>query len=447
MKKTILALLTVFTLTAFAQEKPLISDAVLSVDTRNDLVGAKEFIDKAGAIIDQKGGVDVDPKQMSKYLFYKGKIYYRLSISDNPEIKNLEPNALEIAADSYLQLVEFENKLGTKRYTDDALMELPYLAQAINARAYDKYEAKDFAGASADFMKTYELKKNPALGAGVRYDTTSYYYAGVMYNLAGDTTSALKIFTDVLNMGFDGYTYSATSAANGQPVGFITKAEMDKQAGLGIVVDPVIGESFRPDIYKTMLSIYLASKDTENFNKYLAIARAEYPSDIALINMELQGYLNAEQFDKALAVLDLAIQKDPTNAVYYYVQGYIYQNSVNDGDKALVAYNKSLEIDSTNFDCWFSSGKVWYDRGKAIIDEMNKLGMSKADQAKYDKLKVQKEEKFGKSIPYFDKAHSINPKDKETVTALWECYRQTNNYEKAKAMKEDLDALTAEEAK
>ena len=107
----------------------------------------------------------------------------------------------------------------------------------------------------------------------------------------------------------------------------------------------------------------------------------------------------------------------------------------------MVSYKKALDIDPANFDCWFSSGKVWYDRGKSIIDEMNNLGMSSADQKKYDKLKKQKEEMFGKATPFFEKAHEVDMNDREAVTALWECYRQTGSYEKAKQMKETLDTM------
>lgn len=448
MKQTLLALFTVFTISVIAQEKPLISDAVLSVDTRNDIVMAKDYIDQAGVIIDKKGGVSDDPKQTSKYLYYKGKIYYRLSISEDPAIKNLDPNAVEIAADSYLKLLEFEKQVGKERYTDKALSELPYVAQSINARAYERYEASDFIGAADDFIKTYELKKNPALGeTRVSYDSTSYYYAGVMYNLAGDTAKALEILINVLEMGYNGYTYTATIAESDQSIVFPTRAAMDQKVEAKMVVNPEVGPSFRPDIYKTLIAIYLAKGDKESFGKYLAMARVEYPSDISLINMELQGYLNAEDYAKALEVLDMAIEKDPTNSIYYYVQGFIYQNDVKDGDKALVAYQKALDLDPTNFDCWFSSGKVWYDRGKETIDQMNKLGLSSADQKKYDKLKVQKEDLFGKATPYFEKAHAVNAEDREAVTALWECYRQTNNYEKAKEMKDLLDAMSTDEGK
>jgi len=440
MKQTVLTLLTVFTITVFAQEKPLISDAVLSVDRRNDLAEAKKFIDEAGTIIDSKAGA-VDPKQMSKYLYYKGLIYYRISISQDPAISGLDPNALDVSTEYYMKLLDYEKQSGSARYSNDALGQIPFIVQTITIRAHDENAEKNYKAAGDDFVKVYEIKKNPALGATASYDTTSYYYGGYMYTLAEEYDKAELILLDVLNMGYDGFTFSAINAASGNRETYPTREMMEKRISQGLASDPEIGASVRPDVYKALLQIYLAQKETDKFNKVLGDARAELPSNLDLINMQLQGYLNAEDYEKAFEVLNTAIEKDPSNPIYYYVQGYIYENNMMDGDKALVAYSKSLELDSTNYECWFNSGKIWYDRGKAIIEEMNALGMSKADQKKYDVLKGDKEKMFSTSIPFFEKAKMINPKEAEPVRALWEAYRQTGDYKKATEMKAELDAM------
>ena len=80
---------------------------------------------------------------------------------------------------------------------------------------------------------------------------------------------------------------------------------------------------------------------------------------------------------------------------------------------------------------------------KEVIEQMNKLTTSKADQKKYDELTVVKKGKFEKSVPYFEKAHELNPTDAETIKALWEVYRQLRMNEKAMEMKKKLDALPA----
>ncbi len=443
MRKTILAILIAFTSTVFAQEKPLISSAIIAIN-KGDLVEAKKYIDEAGTIIDSKNASGVDEKQMSKYLYHKGLVYYRLAVNDDPAMRELAPNGVDVAAEYYLKLLEYEKAVGKPRYTDDVMSAVPYVASQLKTTGFNANDQKDYETAANYFMQAYELQKNPALGDRAVVDTLIYYYVGLSYNGGNQYEKAIPVLKDVLNMGYNGYTFTATNVANDQPQRFANKAQMDKQVELGMVKDPIVGPSERPNVYKSLLSAYVESGDSASFKEYLMKAREEFPDDEALIRIELQGYLDSKEYDKALGVLDLAIEKDPNNPVYYYVKGFILQTEVKNNDEALAAYAKAVELDPENFDCWFMSGVVWYDQGKAALDEMNQLGMSKAEQKKYEELKKVKNEKFEKSIPYFEKAHEINPQDLETVKALWEVYRQLRNPEKTMEYKEKMDALTAE---
>ncbi len=442
MKKIVLAILIAFTATVFAQEKPKISSAIIAFN-KNDLVEAKKYIDEAQEIIDSKSPSQVDPKQMSKYLYYKGLIDYRLAVNKDPELQKLAPNGVETAAEYYVKLLEHEKAVGKERYTEDVRGQVPFVTSELKNAGFNANDQEDFETAAGYFMKAYEMQKNPAFGDRAVVDTTIYYYTALSYNGAEMYDKSIPVLKDVLNMGYNGYTYTATNAANEQPMRFANKDQMDRQVELGVVIDPVVGPSERPNVYKSLLSAFIESGDSASFQEYLMKARAEFPDDEALIRLELQGYLDSKEYEKALSVLDLAIEKDPNNAVYYYVKGFILQTEVEDNDGALASYNKAVEIDPENFDCWFMSGVVWYDQGKTALDEMNQLGMSKAEQKKYEELKKVKNEKFEKSIPFFEKAHALNPQDLETVKALWEVYRQLRNPEKTMEYKEKLDALNA----
>lgn len=445
MKKIVLAILIALSVTAVAQEKQLISTAVIALDNRNDLPEAKKYIDQAADAINGKGGAGIDPKQMSKFYYYKGVIYMRIALNDNPEISALAPDGIDVAADMFVKLLDFEAAQPKKKHSEDASMQIPTLANALKNQAYTANEANDYVNAAVNFKKAYDLQRNPAIGVMARTDTITLYYTGLSYNAAGSYTEAIEILKAVLAMGYNGFTYTATSVANEQPVRFASKKDMDDQVKMGIVVDGKVGPSERPNVYKTLLSAYIQLGNTDAFNEYLMKARVEFPNDVSLINLELQGYIDAKDYEKALNILDLAIEKDPTNAIYFYVKGFIYQTNMKDNDKALTAYNKAVELDPKNFDSWFMSGVVWYDQGKEIIDQMNKLSTSKADQKKYEDLTVVKKDKFEKSLPYFEKAHELNETDAETIKALWEVYRQLRMNEKALEMKKDLDALSPKE--
>ncbi len=440
MKKIAFALLIALSVTAVAQEKQLISTAVIALDNRNDLPEAKKYIDQAGEAIKTKGGSD-DPKQFAKYLYYRGVIYMRLALNDNAELVALAPDGVDVASASFIELLEFEAKQPKPKYNEEAATLIPTLANALKNQAYTSNESNDYLGAATNFKKAYDLQSHKALGEMARIDTITFYYTGLSYNAAGAYTEAIPVLKEILKMGYNGYTYVATNVANEQPMRFATKKDMDDQVKLGIAANPTIGPSERPNVYKTLLAAYMQTKNTEDFDAYLAQARAEFPNDVSLINLELQGYIDAKEYAKALEILDLAIAKNPENDIYYYVKGFIYQTNMKDNEAALAAYEKAINANDSAFDAWFMSGVVWYDQGKEIIEQMNVLTTSKADQKKYDDLTIVKKGKFEKSMPFFEKAHGLNPTDSETIKALWEVYRQLRMNEKAMEMKQKLDAL------
>jgi hypothetical protein len=288
MKKTVLAILIAFSATVFAQEKPKISSAIIAFN-KSDLVEAKKYIDEAHEIIDSKSPSQVDPKQMSKYLYYKGLIDYRLATNKDPELQKLAPNGVETAAEFYVKLLEHEKAVGKERYTEDVLGQVPFVTSELKNAGFNANDQKDFETAAAYFMQAYDLQKNPAFGDRAVVDTTIYYYTALSYNGAELYEKSVPILKDVLNMGYNGYTYTATNAANEQPMRFGNKDQMDRQVELGVAKDPVIGPSERPNVYKSLLSAYIESGDSASFDEYLMKAREEFPDDEALIRLDCRG--------------------------------------------------------------------------------------------------------------------------------------------------------------
>ncbi len=449
MKKLILAILIGASITSFAQERPLISTAIIALN-KGDLPEAKKHIDEAGEIIDGKGAAGVDEKQMSKYLYHKGVIYYRISVNSDENVKALAPDGLDVATEYLIKLLDYETQIGSDRYTKDAVGQVPYLIGALNNRAYAKYQEQNFTASATDYLTIYEIRKNPALGKMMAIDTSSLYYAGTNFISAKNFEKGTVILAEVLDMGYNGYTFEATNVENKQVVRFATKAQMDKNLASGKVVDGKRTASVRPDVYKTILSAYQQEEDTDNFNLFLAKARAEFPEDGDLILQQLQGHLTAEEYDEAMAIIDQGIAQNPDNYIFYYVQGYIYQNNIMDEEKALAGYAKALTLnpdDKIRFDCNFNSGQIWYTRGQKTIETMNSLGMSSADQKKYDALNVKKVEYFTNAIPYFEKAQELKPDDLMTIKALFTSYSQVKNYEKVKETKAILDGMESKQPK
>ena len=81
------------------------------------------------------------------------------------------------------------------------------------------------------------------------------------------------------------------------------------------------------------------------------------------------------------------------------------------------------------------------DGESSIVEEMNSLGTSSADNRKYDKLKVKREQLFVEAIPYLEKLVSINPKNIDAITTLKNIYGTIGDSVNFKKYKDLLESF------
>ncbi|MDQ3099763.1 MAG: tetratricopeptide repeat protein, partial [Bacteroidota bacterium] len=144
----------------------------------------------------------------------------------------------------------------------------------------------------------------------------------------------------------------------------------------------------------------------------------------------------------------LAIEKDPTNAVLYSVQGSLFDSKANPKEgsapaetemlkwyeEAERAYKKSIELDPKFFDAYFNVGVLYNNRAAFEYEKCNKI---KVD-SEYMTCKKGADEIYLKAVPYFEKAHELRPDDNQTIQQLMKLYAKTNDQDKYQAMKAKL---------
>lgn len=435
MKRILTLLFIALTFGLVAQEGPKISTAVIALDRNNDLTDAKKYIDEATEIINSKDKSAIKYKDLRKYYFYNGLIHFRIATSPDPEVQALEPNALDIAAENFRAVVEYEASIDKPAFTDKAKEQLPYVAAQYSQNGIDKAGKEDYMGAYADFMASYELKRDLNLGV----DTSMYYNAALMAQNAKQYDKAIPIYEDLIQMEYRGLTFKGTNPETGETVEFSNKYQLDKMVAEQKVTDPKIEGDMRPDLYVNAANLYLASGDTAKYDQMVADGRTKYPENEALLRAELQKFLQTEQYDKALVNLDQAIAKDPKNKLFYYIKGYILQTSVKDIDAARSAYAKSIEQDPNYLEPQYMTGLSYIDQANKMSEEMNALPLNAT--SKYNELKKKQEQAFKDALPYFEKAREIKPDDKDTLNALKEVYYKLKMPEKAQDVQAKLDGL------
>jgi hypothetical protein len=165
------------------------------------------------------------------------------------------------------------------------------------------------------------------------------------------------------------------------------------------------------------------------------------------INLKLK---NNELDDNLINLLNEAILREPKNTTICFTLGNVYDNlhqketnSIRKAEllnNALKYYNQTLSIDDRYTDALYSIGASFYNKAAEFSKIMKALesDFSKQGQKNYEYNEKLMLAEFSKGLPYFQRAESINPNDKNTLIALKEIYSKMNDLSKATEFKNRL---------
>ena len=81
------------------------------------------------------------------------------------------------------------------------------------------------------------------------------------------------------------------------------------------------------------------------------------------------------------------------------------------------------------------------EREQSIIEEMNSLGSSAADNRRYDALKDERTALFNSAIPYLERALKNDPDNFDAAKTLMNIYSAIGETAKYKEMKAKVEAM------
>jgi len=195
------------------------------------------------------------------------------------------------------------------------------------------------------------------------------------------------------------------------------------------------------DTYKTMIYLYKSEKDDlEGVLKVVSQGLEAFPQNKDLTQEKITTLINMERVDEAKAELETAINSEPTNALYYYFLGYLYDFQ-EDYDSSIDQYKKSVELNPEYYEANYNLGVVYYNKGRAILSELNDLSL-----ADWEKNEVEYANRaaghFKEALPYFEKAVEINDEELQLLETLSGVYHQLRMTEKSEAISKKIKALT-----
>ncbi len=183
--------------------------------------------------------------------------------------------------------------------------------------------------------------------------------------------------------------------------------------------------------YNSYAKILLDEKDTVKALEIVKTGLARYPNEKSLIISQANIYLSSGKNNEALEAINQALVNDPLNENLFFAKGNVLEK-LNDSDGAMLAYKKAIEIKPDYFDANYNLGALYFNQGVSLVNKANNI----KDNKEYAKAKIEFEEKFKEAKPYLEKAHAVEPKDRNTMISLKQLYAQLNdkvNYDLIKA--------------
>jgi len=391
------------------------SFAVAGMAQKNEIKAAEKAL-KGGDIASAKTALEAaeglisgaDEKLQAQYYFTKGKIY-------NGMAKNGDDSAFKQAVDSFKKVLDIESASGKSKYTGETNQFMAAIVgDLVNGAVSDNNEKKFKEGADKLYM-SYQLSPK---------DTVYLYYAASSAVNGGLYDDALKYYMELQDIGYDGSSvvYKAKNAATGE-MEAMQKTQRDLMVKSGTYTDPEDEKvpSKKGEIVKNIALIYSQlGQDDKALGAYKA-ARESDPDDVNLILNEANLYFKQGDKDKFKSLMAEAIAIAPDNPDLYYNVGVINSEQGNI-EEARQNYKKVLELNPGYTNAYLNLSTTYVNEGNSFIDEMNSLGNSRADIAKYDELKEKKDSLFQMGAQTLEDALKTNPDNQGILTQLKNIY-------------------------
>ena len=190
------------------------------------------------------------------------------------------------------------------------------------------------------------------------------------------------------------------------------------------------------DVYQYLCYEYgeaRTAQDSVMLEKTFEEGMQVFPDSAFFLNNLINTYIYSNRNEKALEMLNVAIQKNPNDANLYNVMGRVYETGLKDYANAEKNFQIALEKDPNLTDALSNIGRIYYNQGVNKLSEANMINDSKKYQ---DELSMAKD-LFKKALPYYKKAHEAEPEKMDNMIALRGIYYNLN-------MGPELEAIEAE---
>lgn len=413
-KQIIVALAIAVSALSFAQKKEL--------KTAEKAIKTSKYAEAKTAINQAESMVSVmDEKTKAKFYYLKGQAFYA--------------NGKGSDADTDVALESLSKVEGNYVTETEELKQT--MSNGMLTIGNDAYGKKDYSKASKFFEKSYRVTEK---------DTIFLYYAAATAVNVKEYDRALGLYEELKTLGYTGIEeqYVATDKQTGEIEVFQSSNLRDISVKTGTHIKPAMRktESKRSEIVKNVALIYVSEGQSEKAIKAMKDARAENPDDVNLVLSEANLHFkmgNTEEFSR---LLKKATEMDPKNPELQYNLGVIAAEA-DHPEEAKGHYEKAIELDPDYINAYINLAALILAGEQPLIEEMNGLGSSSADNKRYDELREERQGLYKDAIPYLTKALEIAPDNINAAKTLMNIYSilgETDKHKEIKAKIEEIES-------
>lgn len=420
-KYIVLGLALMFCSFSFAQKKE-IKEAEKAIKN-NNYADAKSKLQAAEILMSA-----MDEKTKAKFYFLKGKAFYANGAGNNLDIAE--------SLKSFKMLKDIEEQSGKKTYTSQADGIKLEMRNAFITKGSDAFEQKEYEVSSVNFERAYRL-----------YDTdTLYLYNSAAIAVLGKKyDTALKLYNELMVLGYTGISdeYFATDAATGEEQSFPNAVLRDVSVKSGLHEKPrnVKTKSKAGEIAKNVALIYVEQGENEKAIEAIENAKQLSPNDFNLLVSEANIRYKIGEKDKYKELISQALEINPDNVELLFNLGVVAADE-KDIESAKKYYDLAIEKDPAYIKAKMNMAALILDQEQGVIEAMNKLGSSAADDKKYEELKKNRQQLYNDAIPYLTAILDVDPKNLSAAKTLMNIYSAIDDMPNFNAMKAKVDELS-----
>jgi tetratricopeptide (TPR) repeat protein len=403
-----IALLTVILIFnfSFSQKKELRKAQKLY--DAGDIAGASQILTENQSLLES-----ADQKVKPNYDFLRGKI-----AQNNKEFQT----AFDL----------FNSVKDVASIKDEVIQQLNLLSADIVNSAIDDNGSGDFKSSTEKLYLAYLI--DPELNKDYLYFSASSAVNAEMFDVA------LGYYIQLKEMDYTGVVtkYYVTEIELGVETE-VTESEYNlykKSKSYENHREEDTPSKF-PEIVKNIALIHAQLGDDDKAMAAVQEARLSNPSDLNLILTEANIYIELGEKEKFQSLMSEAIAQDPNNSNLYYNLAVV-TSDLGEKDAARGYYEKAIEIDPDYENAYLNLVALILEGEQTIVEQMNSLGTSAADNAKYDALKLDRENLYKECVPILRSLIQIG-ENEDAIKTLLNIYGTLGDNEGYKEMKALLD--------